>query len=253
MSPTTEYPDYFARFYDLIYSQIRTGVDKDFFINRVLETNGQVLEVGVGTGRFFIDALEKGADIYGVDISESMVNVLKNKLDKKHHNRICVMDATNLKLDRKFDLVIAPFRVFAHVLEMEQQLQVLNTIYDHLKPGGQLIFDLYVPNLQMLIDGAEEQTDFEGEYEPGKKIKRIVWAKNDLITQLNHVTMKFVWDENSEEITKEWKFILRFYFRYEIEHLIHRSKLTLDKILGDYSGSLLNSESKDFIVCAHRS
>jgi hypothetical protein len=34
---------------------------------------------------------------------------------------------------------------------------------------------LYVPNPKLLSEGIDHQVDFEGEYEPGKKIKRISW------------------------------------------------------------------------------
>ena len=50
-----EYPESFARFYDLIYHRVRDGVDNEFFLNEIRQARGKVLEVGVGTGRFFID------------------------------------------------------------------------------------------------------------------------------------------------------------------------------------------------------
>ena len=101
-----EYPEFVARFYDLIYNKIRTGTDFEYFMNKILEVKGPVLEVGTGTGRFFIEALNKGADIYGIDVSTSMINKLKEKLDKKHYGRISVQDAKKLQIDKKFDLKI---------------------------------------------------------------------------------------------------------------------------------------------------
>jgi hypothetical protein len=59
-----EYPQNYARFYDLIYHQLRDGVDNDFFHNQISQVKGKILETGVGTGRFFVDALNQGADIY---------------------------------------------------------------------------------------------------------------------------------------------------------------------------------------------
>jgi len=44
-----EYPDYFARFYDLIYHKLRDGVDNQYFLDQIKQTNGKILEVGVGT------------------------------------------------------------------------------------------------------------------------------------------------------------------------------------------------------------
>jgi SAM-dependent methyltransferase len=246
-----EYPEYIARFYDTIYSHLRT-VDRDYFLRTISATTGPVLEIGVGTGRFFIDALQGGADIYGVDLSESMLRQLRNKLAGEHHHRVLHQDARSLHIDRKFDLILAPFRMFSHLIEPDDQLRVLNSIFDHLNPGGRFIFDLYVPDLDIIRNGIKGQVDFDGEYEPGKKLRRVVSAKSDLIRQVSSVTMKLTWDEETGERTQSWEFPMRYFFRYELEHLVHRSKLTLKHIYGDYEEHELRPDSKDFVVVCAR-
>ncbi len=245
------YPEYIARFYDVIYSHLRT-VDRDFFLKEILATRGPVLEVGVGTGRFFLDALNQGADICGIDVSATMLDQLKKKLNPAHHHRVFHQDARSLHLDTKFDLVVAPFRVFSHLIDVDDQIQALNSIHDQLKPGGKLIFDLYVPDLKILQNGINGETDFDGEYAPGKKLKRVVSSAPDLINQVTNVTMTLTWEEEGGQKTSSWQFLMRFFFRYELEHLIARSKLKLEHIYGDYEGHDLSSESRDFIVVCRR-
>jgi len=249
---TVNYLEYFARFYDLIYEKIRSGIDTEFFQRKISGANGKILEVGVGTGRFFIDAINNGADIYGIDISKSMINVLKSKLDKKYHNRVFVQDLVKLDVNYKFDLIIAPFRVLSHLINVGDQLTALNRIYDHLLEDGIFIFDLFVPNLDIIKNGLNEHTDFEGEYEKGKKVRRITSAKSKLVDQIINITFKFVWDTDKGEISKTWKLPFRFFFRYEIEHLVKLSKLKLVEIFGDYNENKLNSESKEFIVVCRK-
>lgn len=251
MPASDEYPEYFARFYDTIYAHLRTA-DRDYFLRKILSTKGPVLEVGVGTGRFFIEALQGGADIYGVDLSETMLKQLRNKLGSEHHHRIYHQDARSLHLDKRFDLIIAPFRVFSHFIEPDDQLRALNSVFDHLNPGGRFIFDLYVPDLGILLNGINEQVDFDGDYAPGKKLKRIVSAKSDLIRQVNSVRMTLTWDDETGERTESWDLPMRYFFRYELEHLVHRSKLTLGRIYGDYEEHELVPDSKDFIVVCER-
>jgi SAM-dependent methyltransferase len=247
----TSYPDFIARFYDVIYAHLRT-VDQDYFLQKILETKGPVLEIGVGTGRFFLEALSKGADIYGVDISDAMLQQLRSKLDKSQHHRIFQQDARSLKLDKKFNLIIAPFRVFSHLLDVEDQLRALNSAYEHLNQGGNFVFDVYVPDLRLLQHGVTEQTDFDGEYAPGKKLKRVVSAKPDLINQISQITMTLTWDEENGPKTGTWNAPMRFFFRYELENLVSRSKLRLKHLYGDYEEHGLNSNSKDFIVVCER-
>ena len=247
-----EYSKNFARFYDTIYHQVRDGVDNEFHLNEIKQTKGKVLEIGVGTGRFFTNALHSGADIYGIDISKSMIDILFEKLDKNEHHRISIQSITDFHFDFRFDLIIAPFRVIMHILEKEEQLKALNNVYNHLAPGGRFIFDSFIPDLKQLITGLNNHTDFDGEYEPGKKLKRIASTKPDLINQLINIHFRLEWDENNKLMHEEWELPLRFFFRYELEHLIERSNFKQYKILGDYLGNDLSEKSKEFIVICQK-
>ena len=252
MTNQREYPDFVARFYDVVYEKVNPGGDVGYYLKKMRETEGPVLELGVGTGRIFLKAIEEGIDIYGVDNSPYMVQVLREKLQKKHHHRVEVQDVRALNLPMEFDLIIAPFRMFSHLIQVEDQLRTLNSIYKHLRAGGMFIFDLYIPDLKMLYKGLDEIQDFEGEYEKGKMLRRTVSATSDLLRQVTYGTMKFMWEEEGKEVKKEWHFKMRYYFRYELEHLIARSDLTLVTIFGDFNENPLGPDSKDFVVICRK-
>lgn len=242
------YPEKFARFYDLIYHQQRDGVDNEYFQNEIRRIKGKVLEVGVGTGRLFINALDHGADIFGIDISQTMLDVLTSKLSEEQNKRISLQNIIDFSFDFKFDLIIAPFRVMMHLSEKEDQIDAINNVFKHLNQGGRFIFDVFVPDLSQLINGIDNYTDFEGEYEKGRMIKRTVTTNPDLINQIIDVHFRLEWEEDKEVLTDDWNIKLRYFFRYELEHLIERTKFNRYKILGDYQGNELNKESKEFIM-----
>jgi len=246
------YPDYFARFYDLIYHQMRDDADSEFYLDQIRQVKDKILEVGVGTGRLFVNALNSNADIYGIDISPSMLDILRVKLSPENQKRISLQNIIDFRLDNKFDLIIAPFRVFMHLTEKDDQLKSLNNIYQHLNPGGKFIFDLFVPDLKPLINGLNNVVDFEGEYEPGKRVKRIVSTKPDLINQIINITFRLEWNDNESDYTQVWETPLRFFFRYELEHLIERSQFETFKISGDFMGNKLNPDSKEFILTCQK-
>lgn len=247
-----EYPEIMARFYDVIYHKHRDGVDNEYFQKEIKSTKGRVLEIGVGTGRLFTEALQGGADIYGLDISQSMIDVLLNKLDKNQHYRISLQNIIDFSYDFSFDLIIAPFRVLMHLFEKEDQIRAINNVYAHLATGGRFIFDAFIPDLDQLINGVDNWTDFEGEYEKGKKIKRTVSTTPSLIDQTIDVFFHLEWDEDEGVKHDDWKVPLRFFFRYELEHLIERSDFQQYKILGDYWGNALSKESKEFVVVCQK-
>lgn len=247
-----KYPLNFARFYDTIYHSLRDDVDSLYFQNEMKNTSGKVLEIGVGTGRLFMNALNEGVDIYGLDVSESMLQVLYEKLPQDQHYRVSHQNMVDFRSEFSFDLVVAPFRVLMHLLEKEEQLKALNNVYDHLNCNGRFIFDVFVPDLKQLIHGLENKLDFEGEYAPGKKIRRYASTNPDLIRQIIEVCFHMEWDDETGKKSEDWNLPLRFFFRYELEHLIERSRFTEYEIFGDYQGNPLDRQSREFVVVCRK-
>lgn len=247
-----KYPTNFARFYDTIYHQMRDDVDSEYFQNEIQKSGGKILEIGVGTGRLFINSLNRGADIHGIDISESMLEILYKKLPKDQFFRISQQNIIDFSFDFKFDLIIAPFRVIMHLLDKEEQIKAINNVYDHLSSNGRFIFDVFIPDLNQLIKGIKSQMDFDGEYEPGQKIKRFVSTFPDLINQTIQVNFHLEWEEKNQSKYDDWSLPLRFFFRYELEHLLERTKFEKYKIYGDYQGNELSNESRDFIIIGQK-
>lgn len=182
-----------------------------------------------------------------------MIEQCRRKLAAGDRDRVQVADAVSFKADRRFALVCAPFRVLSHVHDTADQLRLLDAVHDSLEPGGAFVFDLYVPNLKLLMEGLKEVTDFNGEHAPGRRLRRIVSSEPaDLSRQTNRVGMTFVWEEEDGEHRDAWTFDMRFFFRYEIEHLVARSKLLLESIHGDFAGGVLEAASREFVVTCRR-
>ena len=248
----TFYPSAFARFYDLIYSKVRSEVDTDYFLRMMKAAIGPVLEVGVGTGRFFTEALRQGIDIYGIDISAAMLDVLKERISPEDYHRVSLQDIRDFKSELSYILITAPFRVFMHLSETSDQIRTLDHVYDKLADGGSFIFDLYIPNPALLASGMDEHMDFEGEFEPGNTIRRFVTSHSDLVNQINHLTMRFDWNEGDKKFSETWNSELRFFFRYELEYLLKQSRFKSWTIYGDYLESPLAAESKEFVVVCRK-
>jgi SAM-dependent methyltransferase len=248
MNKEYKYSEVITRFYDVVYDRILSKDGMNFYLGEISNTKGPVLEAGVGTGRIFVPALDNGADIYGIDQSELMLSGLRAKINEKEHHRVCLNDIRDFSLGKKFDLVISPFRVFQHLLSSDDQLRALNCIYEHLNESGRLIFDVFNPDLNRINKDADDVPEFDGEYEPGKRLQRHTSIRYDHIKQILNLTFKFTWDENGKKKQEEFFTPLRYYFRYEIENLIGRTKFRLEKIYGDFKKSELTNQSKEFIV-----
>ena len=243
------YNETVTRFYDAVYENfpyLKAGAD--FYRDEISQTRGRVLEAGVGTGRIFLPALAAGADMYGLDYSERMLARLKEKLPANEHHRVWNADMRRFDSGMSYSLVISPFRVFQHMLTVDDQLNALNSIYNVLEDGGRLIFDVFNPDMKRLITPINDFLEFEGEYEPGKKLQRYSTVSYDNSIQQMELKFRFVWDEDGEEKTGTFTTPLRYYFRYELENLVGRTKFKLEKVYGSFTRDEFGSGSKEQIL-----
>jgi len=243
------YNETITRFYDAVYDSfpmLKAG--SEFYLDEIKNTDGKVLEAGVGTGRIFLPALNSGADIFGVDYSENMLVKLKEKLPVKEHYRVWAEDIRRFDAGRSFKLVISPFRVFQHLLTIDDQLDALNSIYNVLDDGGRLIFDVFNPDLKRLTNPVENILEFDGEYLPGHKLQRYASVNYDHIIQQMDLKFKFIWEEDGLEKTDTFSTPLRYYFRYELENLIGRTKFKIENIYGSFKREELSNRSNEQIL-----
>jgi SAM-dependent methyltransferase len=243
-----EYPASIARFYDTIYHRVRSSVDLDYYMERIRKSVGPVLEIGAGTGRLFCGALQEGADIYAVEPSAAMLDILYSKLKPEHHSRIQDKHAGNFSFEQKFDLILAPFRVFSHILNIDDQLKALNNIHTHLSKHGRFVMDLFVPDPGMIANGLQDVEDFDEEFSPGNRLSRTVSMQANVVNQISDIRMILKWNEGDRHFEDTWEMQMRFYYRYELEHLVERSRLNLLEMLGDFEGNPLSRNSKEFIL-----
>lgn len=130
--------------YDFLNHLLSMGIDiywrkKAIKILKKLNPE-QVLDIATGTGDFAIEALKANPKkIIGVDISEGMLEVGREKMKKKGYSeRISLElgDSENLRFeDNTFDAAIASFGV-RNFENLEKGLSEINRV---LKPGGTII------------------------------------------------------------------------------------------------------------------
>ncbi len=95
-------------------------------------------EPGIGTGRIALPIVERGYAYIGVDVSEAMMDRLRQKLEGKAHRLTLInADATALPLqDNTFDVAIAP-----HILHLIADWQTaMDELRRLLQPTGVFIY-----------------------------------------------------------------------------------------------------------------
>ncbi|NNF15570.1 MAG: class I SAM-dependent methyltransferase, partial [Gammaproteobacteria bacterium] len=222
MTYQIEYERLVARTYDSVYAIVRDpSGDSAFYQSMAKETGGPLLELGCGTGRILLNTAKIGLECVGLDASSEMLDVLREKNPPKNvalvHERI-----EDFELGHgRFRLITAPFRAMQHLLDPQSQLAALNNIYRHLTPEGVFVFDVFDPNLAAIaIEEEPEVLDATFEYQ-GDEMRRYVSVVRDLSTQIMALTFRF--EGENADLVGSTRFHMRWYYRYEIEHLLARA------------------------------
>jgi len=144
--------DDIAELYDLFAN---TDYDVDFFCGEIEANGTRVLELTSGTGRLSIPLIEAGADLTCVDISQSMLAMLSDKLRERELSaRLICSDIEQMSFDSEFDLAIFPFQTFMELVGRQKQRNVLRAIYRSLANDANFICTLHNPELRRhSVDG----------------------------------------------------------------------------------------------------
>ncbi|WP_026803221.1 class I SAM-dependent methyltransferase [Aliarcobacter lanthieri] len=121
--------------------------DVEYYLSRLKDIKGPILEPATGTGRILIPLLEAGLDVSGFDLSNEMLDICKNNCNKRNLNPELFIDKMEIfKTDKKYNAIIVPTGTFLLIYEREKSIKALKNFYNHLNISGKLILDIEVQN-----------------------------------------------------------------------------------------------------------
>lgn len=143
------YGELIAGKYDELYPEVDSSMIETL---AELAAGGRALELGSGTGRVAIPLSRAGIEVHGIDASEKMTARLQGKPGGE---AIPVTQSTiaDFDLDARFDLVYVVFNTFFALLTQAQQINCMKSAARHLKPGGALAIEAFVPDLSRFDRG----------------------------------------------------------------------------------------------------
>lgn len=166
-----------ARYYDLQNNPVS---DIPFYKKQIPHPKARVLELGCGTGRVLIPLAASCGLIHGIDASEAMLSICREKLaawPAPEKVRLTRAQVSDFDLAQTFDLIIAPFRVFQNLETQAEAHGFLQAIRRHLAPSGSAILTAFRPSrppneMRQSWRREEETIDGETMLEIGKRLVR---------------------------------------------------------------------------------
>jgi SAM-dependent methyltransferase len=243
-----------ARLYDHTYA--RYNVDRAFYRGLAEASGGPVLELGVGTGRIASAIADAGVEVVGVDRMEPMLARARERLAKQPKRvraRVTLHagDLREVRLERRFALVIAPFNALQHLYSRADVEAGLATVRAHLAAEGRFAFDVLLPDPYSLARDPRRFFKSKPITHPGDG-RRYDYAEAfayDADRQVQTTTIRLQSREGPRRVITD-RLSQRQFFPRELEALLHYNGFAVERHDGGFEGEALEEHCDSQVVLA---
>jgi SAM-dependent methyltransferase len=245
----------------LLYDAFRFDADLPFYLDLAAAQGTRVLEVACGSGRVLVPLAQAGYRLVGIDVSPHMLALAQAKLDRQStpNARLLERDMRDFSLEDEapFDLAIVAVKSFAYLVERDEQLRCLRSIWRHLRPGGLLAIDFLHPRPEWIgaANGSMRDDLLQRVADRGFTLSRIESVvSTDLARQIRTIRSIYESVDDSGQVTAkrfvEWPY--RWTHRFEAEHLLERAGFTLEHLYGGYAQEAFDADSTSMVFVARK-
>jgi SAM-dependent methyltransferase len=214
------------------------SADRDFYLNLAGSPRQSILDLGCGTGLLCDAYAAKEHDVTGVDPSAAMLDVARRKTFGSDIEWVQSF-AQTYQSDKLFDLIIMTGHAFQVLLEDADVCATLSVMREHLKPDGIAAFESRNPAIDW-----EKQWNYELDLKlPGQIVRE---SRRFLAMDNSRMTFELRYQFSDETLISSSE--LRFQSRQEIEEKLPVSGLRVEKLLGDWDGSLFDENTSEEMI-----
>jgi SAM-dependent methyltransferase len=246
-----------AKLYDLDQRDNLTA-DIPFYLEYANRQNGKILELGCGTGRVSIELAKAGYFVTGLDLSETMLEIYKDKiklLPKNIQERIDLINGNmaNYNIEQKFSLIIAPFRAFQVLTNNNDINSCLKCIKNHLDNNGIFILNVFRPSKildESWCSGENIQWERKIVEDGINIVKKDCREKIDIKNQI--IYPKFIYEitdkqGNIEKCIENLE--LKYYYYNQLKALLETNGYKILEEYGWYDKSEIENGRELIMVC----
>jgi SAM-dependent methyltransferase len=245
--------DQFAAYYDADFADYTE--DLLFYREMARRSGGPILELMCGSGRLLLPLAQEGLDLTGVDHSATMLDRARTRLQAaRPAANVTLLQADVRDADLPaghFALALVAVNSFMHLASVPDQLAALTVTRRALRRKGSLIIDLYNPDPTRLLN-EDNRLALEHTFEiEGRQVQKLVAVDSDPASQLSYVT--YLYDETDSDgrlSRRQVQFTMRWFHRYELEHLLARAGFAIQQLYGSYDLDAYSAASSRLIAVA---
>ena len=217
------------------YDEWSAGMTEDvpFYIRLAQEADGPIVELAVGNGRVAIPVARAiGRGVIGIDSSPSMLDQARTAADRSGVDLdLRLGDMRDLELDEPADLVYCPFRALLHLRTWSDRRQTFEHVAGALRPGGRFAWNVFA------FDHAiAAELDGDHRLEPVPHTLRYSVGDNRVDIVLDDGGTSSLWWATKNE----WL------------GLLDVAGLELETLDGDFDGTPIDDDSREYVFVARR-
>ncbi len=236
-----------------VYDRFMEDVDYDMWVKYLKEIWRNyglepklAAELGCGTGNITVRLAKSGIEMIGIDISEEMLNIAREKAEEENAEILYLcQDMCEFELYGTVDTIVSLCDSINYITEEDDLLQVFKLVNNYLEPKGLFIFDVNTEYKfkNVLGENTFAQSDEDAAY---------IWQNTyDEIEKINEYYVDFFIAENDGKYLRvEECHYERAYSIEEIKGIIEQSGMEFLAVYDAFTFDMPkeNSERIYFVV-----
>lgn len=231
----------------------------DFWDAMLQEYGGPGLELAVGTGRVAIPLAGCGHTVYGIDISQPMLDRAMSKRSKLpsttrsrlHFSR---RDIRSFSFDLRFGVIYAPFNSLLLLTSERDFTDCMSAVARHLKDRGVFVIEAFAMNEDDTIADSETLTYLDNEPESGAAVTRRKDYSFDPKTKCALSELSFTLEHpNGVEEEIQFHYVLQLYEADELFARLRKHGFDIKQVYGNLRRDKYASNSQSLIIICGRS
>ncbi|MGZ9584064.1 class I SAM-dependent DNA methyltransferase [Paenibacillus marinisediminis] len=214
----------------------------------------RVVELACGTGRVTIPMAEEGFEMTGVDITDSMLALARDKAQAKSVEAQWILaNMLEWNPEELVDAVYMAGNSFQHLLTNAEQETFVKNVHHMLKENGLLIFDLRNATSEELATSDGTELSHCISMPNGETVEYFYNSTYDPISQIQHnVTYRFFKNGDRLLRTEQAVIDLRYTYPQELRRLLEYNGFDIEHVYGNWRGDELNGSSVQIVAICRR-
>lgn len=209
-----------------------------------LSKGAKILDAGCGPGRISVELALRGLDVTGVDLIQSELDAAaETAADENVDLELVRADLRTFKSDKKFDCAVNLYTSFGYCDTIEEDAQILKSIFDSLRDGGYFI-------LENLSRETAIMNFTEGEW--FERAGKTVLTQFEVVGAWEGLRSRWILIDNETGGRIDHEFVQRLYSAVELKRIMLGIGFKSVEIYGNYDFSPYNQNAKTMVIVARK-